>query len=423
MTVSVTNWAGNHTYRAQEVVAPTDVDDLKRLVVGADRVRALGSRHSFNAICDTDGVLIDTTSLARPASVDETRGRVTVTPGVTFGDVAHALDGSAWALPNLGSLPHISVIGALATGTHGSGTANRILASAVGALRLMLGDGSTVEVRRGDDGFDGCVVALGRLGIVVAAELELVPVFDVVQTLDDAGQWTEVIDDVPGMLASAYSVSVFTRWGRGATEVLGKHLAPAFGCVDRRSPKQLSGLLPEGPGLTRRDEVVRWSSGLPHFRLEHTPSFGKEIQSEYFIPAEDTVDALRAVTALADVLDPHLIVSEVRSVAADDFWMSPAFGRDSTCLHFTWRRQPEEVDRVNADVAAALAPFAARPHWGKRFPHAAGHAHLYPRAADFRSLVLDADPTGKFSNALVDDAIGIVPATRRATRPIGLRTT
>jgi xylitol oxidase len=421
MTASVTNWAGNHTYRARRLVAPTDLDDLKQCVVGADRVRALGSRHSFNAICDTDGVLIDTTHLARPPSVDEAHGRVTVTPGVTFGDVARALEGSGWALPNLGSLPHISVIGAMATGTHGSGTANRILASAVRGLRLMLGDGSAVEVRRGDDGFDGCVVALGRLGIVLEAELELVPAFHVVQTLDDFGSWSAVMDDMPRILASGYSISVFTTWGRGATEVLGKHLVRSDH-VPRHRSKRVSNLLPDGPSLTQRDEVVPWSAGLPHFRLEHTPSFGEEIQSEYFIPAEHTVAALRAVTALADVVEPHLIVSEVRSVAADDLWMSPAFGRDSTCVHFTWRPHPEDVDRVNADVAAALAPFAARPHWGKRFPNGGGQAHLYPRAADFRSLVLDVDPAGKFRNTLVDDAIGLVPATRRADRPIGSRT-
>jgi len=414
MTASATNWAGNHAYRAQELVAPTDVRDLRQVVAGADRVRALGSRHSFNAICDTDGLLVDTRSLARPPDVDETRGRVRVAPGVTFGAVAQALKGTSWALPNLGSLPHISVIGAMSTGTHGSGTQHQVLASTVRRLRLVVADGSTIEVRVGDDGFDGCVVALGRLGVVIEAELQLVPAFDVVQTLDGLGPWDQVIDDVPAILAVGYSVSVFTRWGRGATEVLGKHLASCDHFTERRSSKQRSELLPEGPSLTPRDEVVPWSEGLPHFRLEHTPSFGEEIQSEYFVPSEHLVDALRAVSTLADVLDPVLIVSEVRSVAGDGFWMSPAYGQDSSCLHFTWRREPADVDRVNALVAGALAAFGARPHWGKRFPSDVDLAPLYPRLADFRSLIRDIDPAGKFGNAFVDEAIGALPSALTA---------
>jgi xylitol oxidase len=419
MNTTATNWAGNHTYRAREVVVPTDLHDLRRLVAGADRVRALGSRHSFNAICDTDGILLDTSALALPPHVDVERGRLTVGPGVTFGDVAQTLTSTRWAVPNLGSLPHISVIGAISTGTHGSGGQNQVLASSVRRLRLMLADGSTLEVRDGDDGFDGCVVALGRLGVVVEAELQLVPSFEVVQTLDGLGRWDRAIDDVPSILASGYSVSVFTRWGLGASEVLGKHVVSPHGAARGRSSKPRSELLPEGPSLTPRDEVVPWSVGLPHFRLEHMPSFGEEIQSEYFVPVENTVDALRAVTALADLLDPHLIVSEVRSVATDDLWMSPAYGRDSSCLHFTWRRHPADVDRVNAEVASVLTPLGARPHWGKRFPSGQSLAPLYPRASDFRALVLDVDPTGKFGNTFVDDAIGAVPCTRRA-RPSAL---
>ncbi|MEO6510933.1 MAG: FAD-binding protein [Nocardioides sp.] len=405
------NWAGNHRYRAARVVTPSSVEELREIVTTADRVRALGSRHSFNRICDTSGVLIDTRALVTGPILDEERGSMTVSPGVTFGAVAQALDGTRWALPNLGSLPHISVIGAVSTGTHGSGTGNQVLAASVTRMRLMLADGFTVDVRRGDDTFEGCVVSVGALGVVLEVDLQLVPTFDVVQTLDDAGAWEHAYLAVPEVLSSAYSVSVFTRWGRGATEILAKHRVESAADHVSPSTKETSMLLVDGPNLTARDARVSWSAGLPHFRMEFEPSFGEEIQSEFFVSSGDTVEALAAVTALADVLDPHLIVSEIRAIASDSLWLSPAYGRDSTSLHFTWKLEPEPVERVNALVAEALAPLAARPHWGKRFPGGTALRDSYPRAASFLSLAQDLDPTRKFTNDFIDETLGSAPAT------------
>jgi xylitol oxidase len=411
-----TNWAGTHAYTARQIVKPDTVVALERIVRAADRVRVLGSRHSFNDICDTDGVLVDSSGLSLPPEVDRDRGIVTVTPGVRFGDVARALDGTGWALPNLGSLPHISVLGAVATGTHGSGVANRILADAVCRLRLMTGDGSIVTTRRGDADFHGYVVSLGALGVVIEAELQLVPTFDVVQTLDEGVEWCTLLPRVPQLLQSGYSVSVFTRWGAGDTEVLTKHRVHADEDMPRLGSRAKSALLVDGPNLTPRDRLVPWWAGLPHFRLEYEPSFGREIQSEFFVAASRAVQALEAVTELADELAPHLIVSEVRAIASDDHWLSPAYGRDSVALHFTWEPHPEEVDRLTSRLTASLAGLEARPHWGKRFVGNQSLAHLYPRAQSFNDLAHILDPHAKFRNGFLDRTLGTVDPHSAALR-------
>ena len=142
-----------------------------------------------------------------------------------------------------------------------------------------------------------------------------------------------------------------------------------------------------------------WSDRLPTFRMGFTPSNGEEIQSEYIVPRAHAIGAIEAVRALADTLAPVLQVSEIRTIAADGLWMSPQYGHDTIGLHFTWRREQEGVERVLVELEAALAPFEARPHWGKLFmAQAATLAPLYERLADFRSLLERMDPRGAFRN-------------------------
>ena len=145
-----------------------------------------------------------------------------------------------------------------------------------------------------------------------------------------------------------------------------------------------------------------WHERLPHFRAEFTPSSGQELQTEYLVPRDRAADALAAVADLRDVTGPVLQVSEVRLVAADDLWLSMAYGRPSVAIHFTWHKDPAGVAAVLPRLEAALAPFDARPHWGKLFVEhgpLAGPAH--PRWADFDQLRRRLDPTGKFASAYV----------------------
>ena len=407
------NWAGNHAYAFGRCAAPGSVPELSELVAASAKVRALGSRHSFNANADCEDLLVDLTGLAEPPVVDAERQTVRVTPGTRFADVIPVVAAAGFALPNLGSLPHISVCGALATGTHGSGTGNQILGAAASLLEIVDGDGGLRTLRRGEPDFEGAVVGLGAAGLVVAVELDLVPSFDVVQSRELA-RWSDVVADAADTLTSAYSVSLFTRWTDDEpTEILRKtRVEPDGGAgVPTAPPSSPSGLLGDGPHLTVVDQQVAWWMALPHFSIDHEPSFGDEIQSEFFVPSEHTREALEAVTAHAAELAPLLHVTEIRAVAADDLWMSPVQGRDSTVLHFTWLNRPDEVAEATRTVQRALAPYAARPHWGKVFDaDLVDVAALYPRTDDFVDLITRLDPRGRFVNPWLAE---LLPGLRR----------
>ena len=146
-----------------------------------------------------------------------------------------------------------------------------------------------------------------------------------------------------------------------------------------------------------------WSDRLPHFRMGFTPSAGQELQSECLLPRRHAVEALQALRAIGDRIRPLLLVCEIRTVAADRLWMSMNHDQDSAGFHFTWRPEQEAVEKVLRDVEEALAPFGARPHWGKLFTAGATDiGPLYPRHADFVRLVERLDPRGAFRNAWLD---------------------
>ncbi len=411
------NWAGNHSYLAGTFRRPRTVEEVQQIVASSSRVRALGTRHSFNALCDSEGTLLDVTTVEGGLEIDPDRRVVRVPAGTTYGALAAHVQGAGWALANMASLPHISVGGSVATGTHGSGVANRILGSSVSSLRVVTADGSLRTVRRGEAGFDGAVVSLGVLGVVVDLELDLEPTFDVLQESYDHLRWSDVLDDLDRVLASAYSVSVFTHWtDEQPTEVLSKAR------IDQETAG-LPGAVPLGAAiasptlggpdhLTVRGEPGPWSDRLPHFRADQTPSMGEEIQTEWFVPADCAVDALRAATRLAPRVADLLLVTEIRTLAADELWLSPAQGRDTVAIHFTWRRDPSGVLGLAREIQAVLAPFSARAHWGKVFDvEALDAARLYPRLDDFDDLRAEWDPRGVFRSDLVDQMLG--RATRR----------
>ncbi|WP_232662944.1 D-arabinono-1,4-lactone oxidase [Pseudonocardia sp. TRM90224] len=400
-----TNWAGNITFGATALHRPTSVAEVQEIIARSERVRALGSGHSFNRIADTDGVQVSLAALPRRVEIGD--GEVTVTAGLRYGELVAELDAAGYALLNMGSLPHIVVAGAAATGTHGSGVANQVLAAGVSAVQLVGADAEVRTLRRGDPAFPGAVISLGALGIVTAMTLDLQPAFGMRQWVYEGLRGFEDVEEV---LSAAYSVSLYTHWrGEGFEQVW----------VKQRDTD------PEPParwlGMTRADaqrhpvggdpaqctpqlgQPGRWYEVLPHFRLEFTPSSGDELQSEYFVPRAALVDALRALEGVRERLAPALMVAEVRSIAADDLWLSPAQGRDTIALHFTWYPEEGPARRAVAAVEEALAPLDARPHWGKVFstsPERVGE--LWPHLPDAAALIRQHDPEGKFRNALLD---------------------
>jgi xylitol oxidase len=405
--VTETNWAGNHTYRAALVHRPASLDQLRELVAGAARLRVLGSRHSFNDIADS-AELVALDGLAGEVAVDHAAGTVSCPAALRYGELAQVLAAEGVALANLASLPHISVAGAVATATHGSGDANGNLATAVAGLELVTASGETLAVSRGDPDFDGMVVGLGALGAVTRVTLDVEAAYQVRQRTFQGLAWERLFERFDEVTSAGYSVSMFTRWngaveqvwvksrvGSSPEEVRGD-LFGAVAATEDRHP--ILGIDPVN--CTRQLGVPGlWSDRLPHFRMGFTPSSGEELQSEYHLPRRHAVAALRSLLALAGVVGPVLQVSELRTVAADRLWMSPQHGQDTLSVHFTWVPDWAAVRRVLAEVEAALAPFGARPHWGKLFlAEAAVIAPLYERAGDFARLAGRLDPDGVFAN-------------------------
>lgn len=397
-----TNWAGNVTFSAARALRPATIAQLRDVVAESGPVHALGSGHSFSRVADTTGVLISLDDLARDVRIDA--GTVTVSAAIRYGELAARLHRAGYALANLASLPHISVAGACATGTHGSGDGNGSLATAVSALELVTADGSLVTVSRADEEFAGMVVALGALGIVTSLTLDIEPAFTVRQWVYQDLPRRQLDAHFAEIFASAYSVSVFTDWRPPyACRVWVKHKGDTPPSLDARLAEVALHPVPGAdPGATTAQLGVPgpWHERLPHFRPEYTPSSGDELQSEYQLPRERAVEALAALDPIAGQIAAVLRIAEIRTVAADDLWLSPFYQRDSAAFHFTWHPDTSAVLPVLAAIEERLAPFGARPHWGKLF--VMNPAPLYPRLPGFRDLMTRYDPDGKFGNEFVN---------------------
>lgn len=419
--MTLTNWARNITFSTDRLHLPTSVEQLQELVAGSPRVRALGTGHSFNRIADTAGDLVSVRHLPKDITVTGSGDAATVSVpgGANYGEVAVALQAEGLALPNMGSLPHISVAGACATGTHGSGDGNQCLAAGAVAVEFVGGDGELVRTTGADPEFGGSVLALGALGVVTRVELATVPTFDVRQDVWLDVPIDRVVENFDEIMASAYSISMFddpatgrqidrlwiktridpgdptgvasapdgTRWG-GRAATTQQHCL-----TDHDASASTAQLGVPGP----------WHERLPHFRLDFQPSSGAEQQSEYLVPREHGAAALLAVQSLE--LREVLLGAEIRTIAADDLWLSPCRGRASVGVHFTWRDLDAEVVRAARAVEEVLAPFDARPHWGKVFSSDPA-AHI-ERLADFRALVARHDPERKFGNDFLAQHLGI----------------
>ncbi|MDE8588114.1 MULTISPECIES: D-arabinono-1,4-lactone oxidase [Micrococcaceae] len=414
------NWAGNLEYSSADVSRPESVAELASIVAASPRIKALGSRHSFNRVGDTDGVHVLLDALPQQVELDSGRGTVRVSGGVSYGALCRTLEDAGVAIHNLASLPHISVAGAVQTGTHGSGVNNPALAGAVESIDLVRASGEQVTLTREDgDEFLASVVGIGALGIVTGLELAVRPSFRMRQRVLEDLPWDNALGDFAGIVSSAYSVSLFTDYaGSSINQVWLKALdgeeplPNLFGATAALHPRHPLPDMSAENCTAQLDEPGLWLDRLPHFRHEFTPSNGDELQSEFILPLEHAPAALQAVRALAEDLAPLLFVSEIRTGAADEFWLSPFYRQQSAALHFTWKPLQPEVEGFLPVLEEALRPFGARPHWGKLFtPEGYDWEALYPRFADFRAFAAGHDPEGKFRNALLDSILG-VPARR-----------
>ncbi len=415
----LTNWAGNHAYVAARLREPESVEELQDIVRNTRTMRVLGSRHSFNDIADTTGDLVSLHRMPRVFDLDREARTVTVDGGVRYGELCGPIDAGGFALHNLASLPHISVAGACATATHGSGDRSGNLATAVSAMEVVTADGETVSFSRdGDpDAFEGAVVGLGALGVVTRLTLDLRPTFRMRQDLYEDLPLARAVDHFDEITAMADSVSLFTEWRGPVVEqvwlkrrvVDGDGFEPpadVFGATRATVPIHPIRRMPPDALTPQLGVPGPWYERMPHFRMDHTPSAGAELQTEYLIPRHHAADALVALDGIRERFAGLLQVSEVRTIAADRLWMSTAYGRASAALHFTWQPDWEGVRRVLPTIEAALAPFEPRPHWGKlsTIPPAAVRS-TYERLPSFVALLERHDPNGAFRNAYLDRAI------------------
>jgi len=405
------NWAGNLTYSTDRLYTPASVDEVRQAVRSCQRLRALGTRHSFNAIADSTANQI---SLAHLDSIalDEKSRTVTVGAGVTYGKLAPVIDARGWALHNLASLPHISVAGAIATATHGSGLHNGNLATPVSGFEFVTADGEIARLSRDKDGehFLGAVVGLGALGVVTSVTLDLQPTYQVAQSVYRNLSFDHLKDHFDAIFGAGYSVSLFTDWqNHRATQVwIKRRLAPGdknewghefFGAA--LATEKLHPIEGHSAEACTDQQGLPgpWYERLPHFKMNFTPSSGRELQTEYLVPRDRGYEAILAVEKLRDQITPHLFVTELRTIAPDNLWMSTADRRPSLAIHFTWKPEWPEVSRILPQIEAQLEPFEPRPHWGKLFTVAPAKLQSrYVRLAEFKEQLVRFDPQGKFRN-------------------------
>jgi alditol oxidase len=407
-----TNWAGNYTFSTDHLHTPASVEEVREVVKKCAHVRALGTRHSFNAIADSKYNQVSLKNLNR-IDLDEKSHTVTVGAGVRYGDLATVIDKRGYAVHNLASLPHISVAGACATGTHGSGVHNGNLATVVARLEIVTADGSVEHIAKDDPRFAGCPVGLGALGVITAVTLEVQPTFQVAQSVYQNFPFDQLKGRLEEIFSAGYSVSLFTDWqNHQATQVwIKRRLAP--GDANKWDPEFHGAKLAKeklhplaghpAEACTEQQGIPGpWYERLPHFRMNFTPSSGQELQSEFFVPLDRGYDAILAVEKLRDRITPHLFITELRTIAADKLWMSMAHERASLAIHFTWKPEWPAVKQLLPQIEAALEPFEPRPHWGKLFTLAPQKLESrYARLNDFKDLAKRFDPEGKFRNDFV----------------------
>ncbi len=409
------NWAGNLTYSTDNVFYPTSVEEVQQLVKKHSKLKALGTRHCFNTIADSRDNLVSTNKMNRVVSLDPTGHTVTVEGGIKYGELAPYLDKKGYALHNLASLPHISVGGSITTATHGSGIKNGNLASAVTGLEIVIADGSVIHLSKAADPekLNAAVVGLGAIGIITKVTLAVQPTYMVRQNVFIGLPMAQVKNNFEKIMSAGYSVSLFYDWQTDRINEV---------WIKSRIGTDSSAVLPEFYGAKAATKNLHpiialsaencteqmgvsgpWYERLPHFKMGFTPSSGKELQSEYFVPLHKAVAAIEAVSKLGKQIGPYLFITEIRTIAADNLWMSPCHHQTSVTIHFTWKQETEAVLKLLPQIEKALAPFNARPHWGKVFTMEPKVLEArYEKLHDFKKLVAEYDPNGKFRNAFLE---------------------
>ena len=410
------NWAGNLEYSTDRVYYPKTVEEVQEVVKKCSKLRALGSRHSFNKIADSTENLVSLKELNKVVSLNKASNTVTVEGGMRYGELAPYLHENGYALHNLASLPHITITGSCATATHGSGVKNGNLSTAVSAIEFVNAKGDIIVLSKEKNGeeFQGAVVGLGGVGIVTKITLDLQPTFNMKQVVYRNLPMKELENNFMAIMSSGYSVSLFTDWkNKNINEVWIKSrvddgsstaIAPEFYGAKAATKNMHPVEIQSAENCTEQMGVPGpWYERLPHFKMGFTPSTGKELQAEYFVPIEHAYEAMMAIEKLHEKITPHIFISEIRTINADNLWMSPCYKKTCVALHTTWKQEVDTVNSLLPLIEEQLAPYNSRPHWAKLFTMGASVLESrIEKLADFKQLLNHHDPKGKFRNEFLD---------------------
>jgi alditol oxidase len=409
------NWAGSFEYSTGNVHYPETTEQLQDIILRCDRLRPLGSRHSFNRIADSKQNLVSMQAFNKVVSLDKNLNTITVEGGIKYGELCQYLYDNGYALHNLASLPHISIAGSVATATHGSGVRNGNLATSVSAIEFVNASGEIIRLSRQDgERFYGAVVGLGALGVVTKITLDLLPAFEVRQVVYRNLAMAELEKNLFAILSAGYSVSLFTDWRNKKITQLWIKTQDENGTPIESAPEFYGARLAtrnlhpvesqSSENCTPQMGVAGpWHERLPHFKMGFQPSTGEELQCEYFIPIEHAFDAIMAMEQLHEKISPHLYISEIRSIAADDFWLSPCYKKNCIAIHTTWKQDTVTVMKLIPELEEKLEPFHAIPHWAKLFTMSpSGLQQRFEKIGKFRKLAQEHDPNGKFRNEFLD---------------------
>ena len=399
------NWSKNVDFNDRAFLQPESLAELQELVRSNQKIRARGTAHCFNEIANTSSYAINLAKMPRVIEVNAETKSVKVSSGLTYGELAPALHNQGWALSNLASLPHISIAGSISTGTHGSGIKNQNLANQVLSLDIVTAEGELRHIDRANPAFNALVVGLGLGGIVYQYELKIEPTFQIRQVIYPEIPLDVLQRNFDQIMGTAYSVSYFTDWSSAQVGNLwckfrdGEVIPESVGGSAKADKKYHP--IPSVDPVACTDQLGEsgdWHQRLSHFKLEFTPSVGEEIQTEFFVDRKDAAAAIEAVSNLGEEITPLLWITELRTIAADDLWLSGAYQRDTLAIHFTWKKDLA-IYPVIEKVEAALRPYNYRPHWGKVFTADGKYlSSVYPKMSEFKALVEALDPTSKFEN-------------------------
>jgi xylitol oxidase len=406
------NWSKNVDFNDREYLQPESLTELQELVRTHPKIRARGTAHCFNEIANTSSYAINLAKMPKTITVDAGKKSVLVAAGLTYGELAPVLHAQGWALGNMASLPHISIAGSISTGTHGSGIKNQNLANQVLSLDLVTAEGELRHIDRANPAFSALVIGLGLGGVVYQYELKTEPTFEISQVIYPEIPLDVLQRNFDQIMGTAYSVSYFTDWSSAQVGNLwckfrdGEVIPESVGGSTKADKKYHPIASVDPVACTEQLGVPGdWHDRLSHFKLEFTPSVGEEIQSEFFVDRKDAGAAIEAVLQLSAEITPLLWITELRTIAADNLWLSGAFDRDTLAIHFTWKKE-DAIYSVIKKVEAALHPFNYRPHWGKAFTASANYlSSVYPKLGEFNALVEALDPTKKFENSFTRSSL------------------